>query len=143
MDTLVVTLTRGCCASDAKSEILGVFLSVEQANQYIKGATIFGREVHFSSGTQTINLGDTFSGYVSLSIHRQRLTDPAQEQKKLHDLMEWLDDEPKIGDGNEFNDFIATKVIQSFPDTIGLLFSDYAVTLTDDGRWFIEAWDGG
>ena len=139
MDTFVVTLTQGRSADCANSEILGVFLSIEQANTYIKGIATFGSLVEFTSGTQTINFDEKFAGYVSLSIHRQRLIDPAYEQKKLHDIMEWLDAEPKVWD----TEYMRTKLVQHFPDTIGLQFSGYIITLTDEGRWFIEANDGG
>lgn len=139
MDAFVITLTKGCYANRADSEILGIFLSIEEANLHIKDDTVFGSDVEFTSGTQTINFGEKFSGCLSLSIHRQLLVDLTYEQKKLHDIMEWLDAEPKIWN----TEYMRTKLVQHFPDTVGLEFSGYIVTLTDDGRWFIEANDGG
>ena len=140
MDAFVVTLTQGCCASYPESGILGIFLSVEQANLHIKDDTLFGGDVQFTTGTQVIDLADKFAGYLSISIHRQMLADPSYEQKKLRDLMAWLSDEPTI---EQESDQIVTRLVQHFPDTVGLEFSGYIITLTDDGHWFIEANDGG
>ena len=67
-------------------------------------------------------------------------TDPKYNKEKLSRLMEWLQDEPTIV---EESDQILTSVIQHFEGTVGLVFSGYIVTLTDDGHWFIEANDGG
>ena len=61
-------------------------------------------------------------------------------QKQLKDVMLWLSEEPiEMSETGQ----ILTRLVQHFPDTVGLEFSGYIITLTDEGRWFIEANDGG
>lgn len=76
-------------------------------------------------------------------------TDPKFREQEFERLVTWLHAESsaseEISCGCILSDksLILTNTVQHFPDTIGLQFSGYILTLTKDGHWFIESNDGG